>query len=97
MQTKRNHYLKNNYNKSVPKPRHIKVGHQIYLGTALANDDGAGLGDLIAVDLDAESFATGVAPVLGTSGSFLVCVLDSQRESPWERQGWLGTRHAYGT
>lgn len=65
------------------------------LGPALANYNGAGLGGLVAVDLDAESLAFGVSAVLGAPRSFLVRILNGQREPPCEGDGgWLGTRRA---
>lgn len=51
-----------------------------YLGAALADDDGAGLGDLVAEDLDAEPLAGGVAAVLGATSPLLVGGLDGEGE-----------------
>lgn len=51
-----------------------------YLGAALADNDSAGLGHLIAVDLDAEPLAGGVAAVLGATSPLLVGGLDGEGE-----------------
>lgn len=58
------------------------------LGAALADDDGAGLGELVAVNLDPEALALGVPAVLGAPGPLLVRHLDGQ---PARRQ----RRHAH--
>ena len=47
-------------------------------GAALADDDCAGLGDLVAVYLDSQTLPLGVAPVLCAPGSLLVRHLDGQ-------------------
>lgn len=45
-------------------------------GPSLAYDDGAGLGDLIAVDLDAKPLPNRIPTVLCAPSSFLVCAFD---------------------
>ena len=55
------------------------------LGSALADDDGAGLGDLVAVYLDSETLALRVAAVLGAARPLLVRVLYGQRAAPGQR------------
>lgn len=47
-------------------------------GAALADDDGAGLGDLVAVYLDPQPLTLGVTPILCAPGSLLVRHLDGQ-------------------
>lgn len=51
-------------------------GWRNYLGSALADDNGTGLGDLITKDFDAKPLAFRIAAILGASSSFLVCTLD---------------------
>lgn len=63
-----------------------------HLGSALANDDGAGLGDLVAVNLDSEALALRVAAVLGAARPLLVGVLYGQRAAPGQRHHRGGTR-----
>lgn len=53
---------------------HILSGME--LGSALADDNGTGLGDLITKDFDAKPLAFRIAAILGASSSFLVCTLD---------------------
>ena len=60
----------------------------LYLGVALADDDGAGLGGLVAVDLDAEPLPVGVATILGAPGPLLVRHLDRHRARQGEGDGW---------
>ena len=43
------------------------------LGAALTHDDGAALGELTAIELDATVLRVGVATVLGGTLSFLMC------------------------
>lgn len=47
-------------------------------GAPLTNDDGAGLGDLVAVYLDPETLPLRVTPVFGASSPLLVRHLDGQ-------------------
>ncbi len=51
------------------------------LGASLANDDGAGLRSLVAVNLHAQHLRFGVPTVLGTSGSLLVSCFDGDGAS----------------
>lgn len=62
------------------------------LGASLTNNDGAGLGDLITVNLDAEPTAFGIATILGTPSSFLVGILNDQQESPKVVEKWPWSR-----
>jgi len=69
-----------------------KMVRERHLGSALANDDGARLGDLVAVNLDAEALALGVAAILGASRPLLVGVLDYERAAAWEADHRGGPR-----
>ena len=68
------------------------------LGSALANDDGTGLGNLVAVNLDTEALALRVAAILGASRSLLVRVLDDERAAAWEADegGGAGAERSSG-
>jgi hypothetical protein len=54
-------------------PTHVNVFTGVVLGTALANDDVAGFGNLTTEELHAKALTVTVAAVIGTTYTFLVC------------------------
>ena len=60
------------------KIKDLEKIEQSDLGATLANDNGARLGDLVAVYLDSEPLADGIATVLCASSSLLVRIFDGE-------------------
>lgn len=80
--------LTNSILKNLSSNRKIQTRTEVcYLGSALPHDDGTRLGDLIAVDLDAEPLPPGITAVLGATGPLLVRRLDRQRGPHGEGDG----------